>query len=546
MNATSQSDTPSPEAMEAIVRSAHSLYSLPAIAAEVLELTSSPKVDARALKDCIEVDPALTAKILRVVNSSMFGLSREVSDLNQAIALLGTKPLKLLVLGFSLPENLFVDIARKQLDWYWNRTLARAVAAREISEMFWDRPGDDAFLAGLLQDLGILVLLGEFKESYSPLLEKAIDQQANLSRLEVDSLGFDHAGLSAALLEHWNMPKQLVGAISEPREQASLLRKQTPVAELARILHLAELVTELVAEKQLRALADLMEIGEAYCGLNKELLHELVARLQPKVEQLAEVFSLDSVEGDYLELLAEAHSLTSEIVEEVAEPLSRMKWTEEQAGAEILSEVTRLRTAVDQLVSSPTVNPVSDNVASEVAEIEAGSGPPQTEAQSSDSLLATLQVGVSFTDRLTLAVGRSRSRREPISVLVLELSAEGDQRFQHEEVISKVLESVCRDLEGHGVFVEKVADGQRAVILPDYDRQEAVRYANEIVCRAEQAVERLEAMGATTGLSIGVGVAAVSLPVKNFPPLDLIETAERCLAAARSSDSSVVKSLEIY
>ena len=79
-------------ALDALVSRVHSLYSLPAVAAEVIQLTSNPKVDAHALKECIQTDSALTVKILRTVNSSLFGLSREVSDLKQALALLGTKP----------------------------------------------------------------------------------------------------------------------------------------------------------------------------------------------------------------------------------------------------------------------------------------------------------------------------------------------------------------------------------------------------------------------------------------------------------------------
>ena len=104
------------------------LYSLPAVAMKVLELTENPQVDTRALKQCIETDPALTGKVLRVVNSSLYGLSREVSDLNQALALLGTKPLKLLVLGFSLPPGLFEDLAGDMLLNYWRHTLVKAVA----------------------------------------------------------------------------------------------------------------------------------------------------------------------------------------------------------------------------------------------------------------------------------------------------------------------------------------------------------------------------------------------------------------------------------
>src|SRR5687767_12344218 len=83
--------------LQRFVHRAGELYTLPRVAVEVLELTSEKVVDARKLKQCIEYDPALTAKLLRVVNSSLFGLSREVADLNQALAMLGTKPLKLLV-----------------------------------------------------------------------------------------------------------------------------------------------------------------------------------------------------------------------------------------------------------------------------------------------------------------------------------------------------------------------------------------------------------------------------------------------------------------
>src|SRR5436190_8351637 len=83
------------------------LYSLPAVAAEVLQLTAQPRIDARAVKQCLERDPALAARILRVVNSSLFGPTRQVTDLSQALTVLGSRPLRMLVLGFSLPRELF-------------------------------------------------------------------------------------------------------------------------------------------------------------------------------------------------------------------------------------------------------------------------------------------------------------------------------------------------------------------------------------------------------------------------------------------------------
>ena len=153
------------------------LYSLPGVAMQVLQLTRNPQVDTRALKECIENDPAISSRILRVVNSSLFGLSREVSDLNQALALLGIKPLKLLVLGFSLPSGLFLDVEAKTLLWYWKHTLTKAVAGRELSHRLWRIPGDEAFLAGLFQDLGVLVLFQQLGQPYARFLDRAVSHR---------------------------------------------------------------------------------------------------------------------------------------------------------------------------------------------------------------------------------------------------------------------------------------------------------------------------------------------------------------------------------
>src|SRR3954453_969050 len=142
------------------------LYSLPAAAAEVLRLTGEPRIDPRAIKDCLETDPALAARILRVVNSSLFGPGRQVTDLSQALTLLGIRPLKMLVLGFSLPKELFTGLEAEVLSRYWRQTLVKAVAARELTERLWRMPGDEPFLAGLVQDIGLLALVQQLGPSY--------------------------------------------------------------------------------------------------------------------------------------------------------------------------------------------------------------------------------------------------------------------------------------------------------------------------------------------------------------------------------------------
>src|SRR5947207_9941070 len=196
------------------------LYWLPDVAAEVLHLTGEPQIDPRQLRQCIESDPALAARLLRVVNSSLFGPTRPVTDLNQALTLLGIRPLKMLVLGFSLPKELFTGLEAEVLARYWRQTLVKAVAAREISERLWRVPGDEPFLAALAQDIGPWAFIPQLGPSYLQLLDYAQSRGTSLVARELDTLGFDHLVLSARLLAHWGLPAGLCAAISVPPEQA--------------------------------------------------------------------------------------------------------------------------------------------------------------------------------------------------------------------------------------------------------------------------------------------------------------------------------------
>ena len=549
----SPQEAPSPEeTLSKIVSRTRSLYSLPVVAVEVIQLTSNLQVDAHALKKCIEKDPALTAKILRVVNSSLFGLSREVSDLNQALALLGTKPLKLLVLGFSLPQGLFADVAREQLDWYWRTTLVRAVAAREISERLWNRPGDDAFLAGLLQDIGVLVLLDQLREPYAKFLGRVIEERGNLDALEVKSLGFDHRTLSAELLRNWNMPELFVEAIAEKRDFQSLVQKETPAAELARVLHLAGLLAELVGQNRLHVLPELLEAGEAYCGFDKGQLHKIVPLLQDKVQQLAEVLSLDLPEGaDYNEITVKAHAQMAEISEGIAARLSRPLSDEEKAFERMLDDAAQLRSAVSEFLRFPSSAPTPESSADEST---APRNPPSSKVTSPKTLSAApvliasdgTSLPEAFAEKLTWAVGNCRARRRSLSLLLVELKGDDANDLHEQRLLNDVTETACHNVDAAEKRVEILAERRWALVLSNCDRQQAVRYAHELIREVDQTLERYGVGDEAPTCVVSAGVASVTLPPKNFPPLDLVAAAQRCLAAAQSSGTSVVKSLEIF
>src|SRR3954449_3577494 len=337
--------------LEEIASRAITLYSRPTVAMEIMRLADQPGVNARELKECVAQDPALTCKVLRVVNSSLYGLNRPVADLNQAIGLIGLKPLKLLVLGFSVPDTLFAEVAARELQWYWTNTLTRAVAARLIAEQLWHQSGDEAFIAGLLQDVGILVLLRELGAPYAKFLTGVIDEKCHLAALEQDTLGFDHIQLSAALLSRWQLPARLVDAIGAPKKIARLSRMSPPEGDLPQILHLAELLMQLVGQRRLSVLPDLLEAGKLYRGMTKSNLAALVEGLQPQVDQLADVLSLElSKERDYVQVLVDAQRQMAVIGEQIAGDSASAN--EDQVYHDLLSHTNELSAAMRQFLAS--------------------------------------------------------------------------------------------------------------------------------------------------------------------------------------------------
>jgi HD-like signal output (HDOD) protein/GGDEF domain-containing protein len=573
--------------LERFATRAGQLYSLPSVAMKVLELTENPQVDTRALKECIENDPALTGKILRVVNSSLFGLTREVSDLNQALALLGTKPLKLLVLGFSLPSGMFLGVEAKTLAWYWRRTLTKAIAGREISEMLWRTAGDDAFIAGLLQDLGMLVLLQQLGEPYARFLDRVVSSGADLGAMESKALGFTHTMLSARLLARWGLPGMLVEAVAwepagdcdatlsaaeaggTPAPQAETPRGHEPHAgpPLAQVLHLAELLARLLADAQPGTLPRLLRAGHDYQGFSQDRLESLVGDLEEKVRQLAAVLSLQLPDGlEYRDVLAQAHGQLAQVAGQAAEDLLRTgQDTPERLEEEGLLEefqdladaisATCLRPAEAEVTAIP-VPPDSGSTGSPRRAVDAlrrstTACPtrPGTAAPAGLTAATADAADPGLVGRLTLAVAACRRSRHALSLLLTELThsdrlmvALGVEGF---EALRHLLETVCRRADHPGAVCVAHGEAGFALILPDCERHAGVELGDQLIrAICGRGPRRREMPASAVGLA--VGVATVALPTKNFPPHDLLRGAERCLYGSHASGGGVVKSIEIY
>jgi HD-like signal output (HDOD) protein/GGDEF domain-containing protein len=538
------------------------LYSLPGVAMRVLQLTRNPHVETRALKECIENDPAISARILRVVNSSLFGLRSEVSDLAQAVTLLGIKPLKLLVLGFSLPSGLFLDVESKMLLWYWKHTLTKAVAGRELSHRLWRIPGDEAFLAGLFQDLGVLLLFQHLGQPYARFLDRAVSHRLDIGLLEQRSLGFSHTELSARLLTQWNFPESLCEAIAwQPAEG-----EYRPA--LTQILHLSELVAQLFADGRTSALAELYEAGHDYCRHIDQQLEPLVPEIEQKVNELADIFSLALPDGlEYRDVLAEAHRQLTQVTTQAAGDLLRNRVPEgHDAGDDwFWTDIESLTDALSDACAEPI-----EGEPQQARSREQGAGsreqggrstalPPCSEPGTPWVAPSSLGpagyplggglIAANLLDRLTGIVAACRPMRRPLSLLLVKLAAAEELAKtcgpQEIAAIRQVFATVCGKLDHPGKVCLPHSDFSFALILPGADRKQAIELGNDLI-RSVRTLSMAAGTVQKDSLKLDIGVATVAQPPKNFPPRDLFVGAERCLYASHASGGSVVKSIEIY
>lgn len=184
------------------------LHSSPGVVWRVLQLLNDPKFEIHDVETLLEAEPGLSASILRLVNSSAFGLSQRVTSLRQAITLLGARSLRLAVLSFSLVARLTRGAPAEVYDDFWRRALTAAVAASRLSRVTRLANPDEAYCAGLLAEIGVLALCQVDTKQYVPLYLRHRHTEG-LTAAEELRYGFDHANFGKALLERWGLPEPL-------------------------------------------------------------------------------------------------------------------------------------------------------------------------------------------------------------------------------------------------------------------------------------------------------------------------------------------------
>jgi len=178
------------------VLSCSTLPSLPAVAARLLELTSDPDVELSKIAELVQQDQALSAKVLKTVNSSFYGLGSPCGSIDRAMGFLGLNTVKSLVLGFSLVEMTDGAEAGFDIDAHWRRAIIGATGARVVAERVGGLDIEEAFTASLFQDIGMLACFAAMKLRYVNAIKEAPHNE--VCGVERDAFGIDHAQVGGA------------------------------------------------------------------------------------------------------------------------------------------------------------------------------------------------------------------------------------------------------------------------------------------------------------------------------------------------------------
>jgi diguanylate cyclase (GGDEF)-like protein len=331
------------------IKSCPNLPSIPAVAVEVLDLAQKPEVDMAEIARVISKDPALSGKLLRTVNSSFYARSQAVGTINQALVILGLQSVKTLVLGFSLVTNLS-KIKGKEKGFkhlaYWKHSIYAATAARTLAARLGIVQQEEAFLAALLMDIGMLVLDAVVGEAYGEVCAQARTHD-DLPVAELAALGLTHADAGGILAGVWKLPPLL--AVPIARHHATAEVQDPALRKLTELVHLAGRCADVFVDDQAAGpIAAVRELCKAQHTLGDAAADALLSEVAQKTKETASLFEINiGSTADYEAVLKRANEALVDITLQTQAQASAL-----QAQASTLTkqnEQLRVRAETDAL-----------------------------------------------------------------------------------------------------------------------------------------------------------------------------------------------------
>jgi two-component system cell cycle response regulator len=494
------------------IRGADNLPSLPTVAIEVLRLSRDKNATIDDLVKVIQKDPALTVKLLRTVNSALFSIPRQIGSLKQAVGMLGFRSVKVMALSFSLVDSLKISQTEGfDFESYWRRSLNCAASARLLAKAVIPGHADEAFVAGLLADLGIIAAWRCAVELYQPVLNEWSLGGRPLEQVEQEQLGVTHARMTRELLLGWSLPQELCDAVGSHHGEG-LADLSGPAQNFAQVIYAAATIASLFCQDI--PSCELEQVKQECCqntGIKDWQLEDILEALDKHVRETASMLSIQVGQTvNYAQIQADASTQLAQL--SMQAEIERVESSRREQEAQ--GEVSRLhdeKKAILEVASTDGLTKIANRAA--------------------------------FDKRLVEEIDRARAKGHPIGLIVMDLDhfkifndtyghQTGDEVLRH-------IGACLRDVAQPVGFPARYGGEEFVVIVAQKVEREIRELAEEI----RRTIENRPVNHHEQELHVTASIGAVCMtdPSPSVTSEDLIEKADQLLYRAKNTGRNRVE-----
>lgn len=279
------------------LRRLESLLIIPSIALQIYGVAMDPKSEIDDIQKIIELDPVMTLKLLKLVNSSFYGFSQKISSVKEAAIILGTDEITDMVVGLSLSKSFKIPGLKGFIDsrMLWKHSVRTALIGKYLCRERQKFTEEGIFAAGILHDFGKLFLFKSFPDEYKKIIKLSRETDLPIYEFEEDIFGYNHGIVSGLIAKKWNLPESLIQAISFHHHPSSSKNHADLAAILGFANYLSSIENDDEPKKNTSLLKDHMDtLQSIFDDFTINAIKEEIKGARNFLENNSEIFSLFS------------------------------------------------------------------------------------------------------------------------------------------------------------------------------------------------------------------------------------------------------------
>ncbi|MFT4518791.1 MAG: two-component system cell cycle response regulator [Halioglobus sp.] len=335
------------------VLASEDLPTLPAVASRLVTLTSKENVALSDVAELVSQDVALSASVLRVANSPIYGFSQQMGSISQAVSMLGTNAIQSLALSFSL-LSMKKGPSTNHFDFnaFWERSLASAAAAKLILQKVPRADAEEVFVSALLQNLGQFILASTMPEEYGKVISAIADRPDHILEIEKSMLGADHCSVGYEVAVHWGFPLSISLPILHHHDPLGYTGSDGEINFANRAIYLSDLLVKIFYSETPEAYYRQFQVeAEQLLKLNANGIDAILQGAHTAIDQVKFNFGFEAGETKSVqEILQEANirlSILNLDYDQVNKELVKAKLSLEKMAKELQEKNESLRTLAD-------------------------------------------------------------------------------------------------------------------------------------------------------------------------------------------------------